>query len=277
MTGRSVRSEPDVFVKHRADAPEGFFAAEAAGLAWLGAATADGGAAVVDVVGVGPHELRLRRLHPVPPTAAAAEHLGRALAVTHRSGAAAFGRTAPGSGGLGWIGPLPLPADEPATGPEPAPPSTSWGPFFADRRLLPFLRQASERRAVDADGERVVRAVCDRLAGADPGLTGPPEPVARLHGDLWSGNVMWTAAGAVLVDPSAHGGHRESDLAMLALFGLTHLRDLLAGYDAEWPLGRGWQRRVPVHQLHPLLVHTVLFGGGYAARAVAAARRCLAL
>jgi fructosamine-3-kinase len=112
--------------------------------------------------------------------------------------------------------------------------------------------------------------VLDKL----PDLAGPPEPPARLHGDLWSGNVLWAADGrAWIIDPAAHGGHRETDLAMLALFGLPHLDRVLAAYDASWPLAAGWEERVPLHQLHPLLVHAVLFGGGYGAQAVAAAAR----
>ena len=99
--------------------------------------------------------------------------------------------------------------------------------------------------------------------------------MARLHGDLWSGNVVWTPGGAVLIDPAAHGGHRESDLAMLALFGLPHLGAVLVGYQSVSPLANGWQERVELHQLFPLLVHAVLFGGGYGAQAEGAALRYL--
>jgi fructosamine-3-kinase len=257
----------DTFVKRRPDAPDGFFAAEAAGLAWLAEAVPDGGAAVVQVLGVGRHEIRLRRLHVERPSTAAAEAFGRALAVTHRRGAPAFGSAAPAAAGRGWIGPLPLPV----TGGDAA--GRAWGPFFAADRIEPYLRLARDRHAVDADGARVVRRVADRLAAADADLTGPDEPPARLHGDLWSGNLMWTASGAVLVDPSAHGGHRESDLAMLALFGAPHLDRILAGYQQGAPLAPGWRRRTALHQLYPLLVHAALFGGGYGDEAVAAARR----
>jgi fructosamine-3-kinase len=117
-------------------------------------------------------------------------------------------------------------------------------------------------------------AVVERVLDKLPDLAGPPEPPARLHGDLWSGNVLWAADGrAWIIDPAAHGGHRETDLAMLALFGLPHLDRVLAAYDTSWPLAAGWQQRVPLHQLHPLLVHAVLFGGGYGAQAVSAAAR----
>src|SRR5205085_668353 len=120
-----------------------------------------------------------------------------------------------------------------------------------------------------------VRSLLRRLEAHDGDsrdLTGPAEPAARLHGDLWSGNVSWTTRGAVLIDPAAHGGHRETDLAMLALFGHPGLDDVVAGYESVTPLAAGWRERLPLHQLHPLLVHAVLFGGGYGAQAEAAAR-----
>ncbi|WP_159058348.1 fructosamine kinase family protein, partial [Streptomyces europaeiscabiei] len=115
--------------------------------------------------------------------------------------------------------------------------------------------------------------VCARL----PDLAGPAEPPARLHGDLWNGNVLWGADGhARLIDPAAHGGHRETDLAMLALFGCPHLGHILDGYQRAAPLADGWQDRVGLHQLFPLLVHAVLFGRGYADQALQAARAALA-
>ncbi|MGH3670040.1 MAG: fructosamine kinase family protein, partial [Pseudonocardiaceae bacterium] len=128
---------------------------------------------------------------------------------------------------------------------------------------------AADRGALDNAGAAAVYRVCDQISE----LAGPVEPPARLHGDLWSGNVHAGADGqAWLLDPAAHGGHRETDLAMLTLFGCPHLERLLAGYSARSPLAPGWQQRVPLHQLFPLLVHAVLFGGGYGARAAAAAR-----
>jgi fructosamine-3-kinase len=97
---------------------------------------------------------------------------------------------------------------------------------------------------------------------------------ARLHGDLWSGNVMWTAEGATLIDPAAHGGHRETDLALLALFGAPHLEEVRRGYEEVRPLDDGWRQRVDLHQLHCLLVHALVFGGGYVWQAFEVATRC---
>ena len=92
---------------------------------------------------------------------------------------------------------------------------------------------------------------------------------------LWSADGKRSSAGAWLIDPAAHGGHRETDLAMLALFGCPRLDTVLGAYDETAPLAPGWRDRIPLHQLFPLLVHVVLFGRGYADQAVAAARAAL--
>jgi fructosamine-3-kinase len=130
----------------------------------------------------------------------------------------------------------------------------------------------AERAGLDAEARDVIDGVMARCAAGDFDDDDPP---ARLHGDLWSGNVMWTPAGAVLIDPAAHGGHRETDLAMLALFGCPHFEAVLAGYQGHRPLRAGWRDRVGLHQLYPLLAHAVLFGGGYARQALAAAASAL--
>jgi fructosamine-3-kinase len=107
-------------------------------------------------------------------------------------------------------------------------------------------------------------------------LAGPAEPPSRIHGDCWSGNVLWSGGRGWLIDPAAHGGHRETDLAMLALFGAPFLDRILAAYQEVAPLAAGWRARVPLHQLHPLLVHACLFGAGYAGPVAEAARAALA-
>jgi len=113
-----------------------------------------------------------------------------------------------------------------------------------------------------------VERVCERIGE----LAGPAEPPARLHGDLWSGNVLADADGHPwLIDPSAYGGHREVDLAMLALFGSP--ARTIAAYAELTPLAEGWQERVGLYQLLPLLVHAALFGGSYVQAAERMARR----
>jgi fructosamine-3-kinase len=188
------------------------------------------------------------------PSVAAADRLGRSLAATHASGADGFGAPWPG-----FAGRLRL-SNEPAA---------DWAEFFAVTRLLPLVRQALDGGALDSDEASLLDRVARRLAEH----AGPPEPPARLHGDLWSGNLLWSGERAWLVDPAAYGGHRETDLAMLDLFGAPYLDRIVAAYDEVQPLAAGWRDRVGLHQLHPLLAHAVMFGGRYGARAADVARR----
>lgn len=233
-------------------APPGFFEAEAAGLRWLGAA---GGVPVPEVVAELPDLLVLDWIEPGEPTPAAAERFGRELAMTHRAGADGFGAPWPG-----FIGTL---AQDNG-------PGLTWAQWFVERRLAPYLALAADRGALSGEDVAAVRAVLDRIDSYGV----PDEPPARLHGDLWPGNVLWAADGrAYLVDPAAHGGHRETDLAQLALFGGVPLMErVLAAYDEVWPLAPGWRERVPLHQLHLLLVHAALFGAAYRSAVMAAVR-----
>jgi fructosamine-3-kinase len=245
--------------KARTNAPDGFFAAEAAGLRWLAEAEPAGGARVVAVVGVGRHHLDLQRLVPAPATAAAAAALGRALAATHDFGAPAFGSPPGGWSGDSWIGNQPQSNE----------PMSSWGRYFAEQRVRPFVRKAVDVGHLGADDGKVVDAVCDRISAGGYDDDRPP---ARIHGDLWSGNVVFTRGGAVLIDPAAHGGHGLTDVAMLALFGCPGLDHVLASYAEAARLAAGWRGLIPLHQLHPLATHTASHGPGYAAGLVAAAR-----
>ncbi|MFG3710503.1 fructosamine kinase family protein [Micromonospora sp. NPDC047730] len=222
---------------------EGFFAAEAAGLRWLREA---GAVAVPDVVVALPELLALDWVEPGEPTPEAAERFGRELAGLHRAGAPAFGAE-----WAGFIGALPQ-DNTPDDGP--------WSRWFAERRLVPYLRRSVDGGALTGAEAGLVEEVVDRI-----GEFGGDEPPARIHGDLWPGNVLWGADDrAWLVDPAAHGGHRETDLAQLALFGgAPHLDRILAAYAEAWPPADGWRERVPLHQLHLMLVHTALFGGAY--------------
>lgn len=247
-----------VMVK-RGDDP-GAVAAEAAGLRWL----ADTGTVNVPVVhGHDPRWLVSDRVPSGRASAGAAVRFGRALAALHASGAPAFGAPPPGGPEDAYIGLAPM---RNVTGGD-------WPGWYAEHRVLPYLRRAVDDGTVRAAEAATIERVCERL----PELAGPAEPPARLHGDLWNGNVLWGADGqAWLIDPAAHGGHRETDLAMLHLFGCPHLDRVLEGYQEASPLAEGWADRIGPHQLFPLLVHAVLFGRGYAEQALAAARTALA-
>ncbi|MFC8942206.1 fructosamine kinase family protein [Streptomyces griseoincarnatus] len=235
--------------------------AEAAGLRWLAEA---GAPPVPRVHGREGAWLVLDRLAQGRPGREAALRFGRELAGLHAAGAPAFGAPPPGGPVEAFIGLAPM---RNVTGDD-------WPSWYAEHRVLPYLRRAVDAGTTGAGEAAVVERVCARL----PELAGPAEPPARLHGDLWSGNVLWGADGRVrLIDPAAHGGHRETDLAMLALFGCPLLDAVLEGYQEVAPLAEGWRERVGVHQLFPLLVHAVLFGRGYAGQALGAARSALSL
>ena len=190
------------------------------------------------------------------PDAAAAERFGRDLAHMHAAGAGAFGAPWPG-----WIAGLALGND----------PGGSWPEWYAAERLLPFARRARGAGSLTAADLGLVEAVAARVGD----LAGPAEPPSRIHGDCWSGNVLWSGGRGWLIDPAAHGGHRETDLAMLALFGAPFLGRILASYQETAPLAAGWRERVPLHQLHPLLVHVCLFGTSYREAVLDAARAAL--
>jgi fructosamine-3-kinase len=244
----------EAFVKSRAGAAPGEYAAEAAGLGWLAEAGALRTPAVLDV---GEDYLALEWIAPGPLDRAGIEELGTGLAATHLAGAESFG--ASGAAASAGFGSLRLPND----------PTEDWPTFYADRRLRPLARIARERGALSSAGLEAVERVAGRMAQ----LAGPAEPPARLHGDLWSGNVMGAADGRPwLIDPSAYGGHREVDLAMLRLFGAPSER-VLDAYEEVAPLADGWSERVELYQLLPLLVHALLFGGSYRASAERAALR----
>jgi len=238
-----------LFVKTRPAAPPGEYAAEAAGLRWLAEAIT-----VPEVVAVDDTFLALRW---VDEGLLDEEALGRDLATLHAMGAPGFGYTP--HGGPLRLGAAALPEGE----------GEDWATFYARWRIAPLADQAHERGALSREGRAVIERVCERMAD----VAGAPEDPARLHGDLWAGNVMGGSDGRpVLVDPAAYGGHREVDLAMLRLFGRIS-PTTLAAYEEVAPLAEGHEARVQLYQLLPLLVHAVLFGSSYGASAAQAARR----
>lgn len=228
------------------DAPDGFFVAEAAGLAWL--QEVSDGAATPSVIIALPQLIALDWIDEAAPAKHVARSFGAALARTHAAGAPSFGARWPG-----YIGSLPL-DNTPSEGP--------WSGWFAERRLRPYLRISQERGAL----RRADVAAIEGLISDISGYAGPldAEPPARTHGDLWPGNVLWSADAAYAIDPAAHGGSRETDVAEMFLFGgVPFLEEIIAGYEEVTPLASGWRDRLPLHQLHLLLVHAAIFGTSY--------------
>jgi fructosamine-3-kinase len=232
-----------VFVKTHDAPPDGFFTTEASGLEWLAEPGAVRVPAVLSVDDE-PAHLALEWIVEGRPDEETEVALGRALADLHRAGAPCFGRDdrrTTGSRGL------------------PNDPCATWSEFYATQRLVPLARIARDERVLDPDVVRAVDRVADRLDD----LGGDPEPPARLHGDLWGGNrLVGEDGGSWLIDPAAHGGHREFDLAMMRLFGGFD-ESCFGAYDDAFPVAPGWRERVPLHQLAPLLVHAIKFAGGY--------------
>lgn len=203
---------------------------EAAGLRWL----AEAGARVPKIVSDAPDRLVLQEIPRGRLDPSGEEDLGRMLASVHSAGAARFG-TLPAPGQF-VVGRCALESPE----------SDDWDDFYLQHRCLPLARRVGL-----ADEVSRVR------------VEAPVEPPARLHGDLWTGNVLADADGRPwLIDPAAYGGHREVDLAMLDLFGRIPARTIDA-YQEVTPLTDGWRSRLPLWQLFPLLVHAVMFGGSY--------------
>ena len=253
--GLELEDDTRVFLKSRDDAPDDEYEAEAAGLRWLGE---PGGLPVPEVVAVFNEPegsgLLLTWIEQGSLGARGEELLGRGLGLTHEAGAEAFDTLPLGSprralrfGGV-----------ELAVGSVPA--GSPWSAHYAARLEL-LRRVAVDRSRISA----ATAGAVDRVIGRMADIAGPAEKPARVHGDLWSGNVMADVAGRPwLIDPAAHGGHRELDLSMLRLFGSISERTL-AAYEEIEPLADGWRERVGLWQLQPLLVHAILFGGAYGA------------
>ncbi|MCA9649101.1 MAG: fructosamine kinase family protein [Myxococcales bacterium] len=232
-----------VFVKARRGAAPSTFRVEAQGLRWLAEAEALRVPRVL-AHGEDPPFLALEWIEPGRPGPGFDEALGRGLAALHRAAPEGFGLSH-----ANFIARLP----------QDNTPAADWPTFYWERRLRPQLRLAERAGLADAG----LRRELERLAAVLPQRCGPAEPPARLHGDLWSGNLLVDEAGApVLADPAVYGGHREIDLAMMQLFGGFSAR-VFEAYDEVLPLAAGWRERTPLYQLYPLLVHVNLFGGGY--------------
>jgi fructosamine-3-kinase len=243
----TLRDGRSVFVKTHPAPPSGMYVCEARGLAWLGQAEALRVPRVLlacDADELGPACLVLEQIQTGKPAPQFDEALGQGLAALHRAGAERFG--------LDHANYIALLAQDNA-------PRASWARFYAECRIAPQVALAQRLGHFDRALARRFEALCDKLES----LVGPEEAPSRLHGDLWSGNLLCDAQGMpCLIDPAVYGGHREIDLAMMRLFGGFAERSF-AAYDAAFPLAPGHRERVALYQMYPLLVHVNLFGGQY--------------
>lgn len=245
---RLVTSEGEFFAKWSRDAPADIFVNEACGLEAL----REAGAALViprvlaasEPVDGQPAFLILEYLPPAPPGQGHdRENLGRGLATLHRASAPQFGFPSPTYCGSTW--------QDNRSG-------ESWTEFYRDRRLRPMVRRLADQDRCSAGDLVVYERLMSRL---DDLLPGHPTP-ALIHGDLWSGNVLWTERGPGLVDPACAYADREMEFGITTLFGGLE-GSALSAYEEAWPLPPGWRDRNPLYQLYHLLNHAVLFGGHY--------------
>ena len=245
-----------LFVKTNDRSPHGMFAAEARGLGWLDEA---GALRIPKVVAVATPEdshqfLVLELVTTGAPARDFDQKLGHGLAALHRHGAPGFGLEHDNF--IGWL-------------PQANAAAKSWSEFYRTRRLEAQLRRAADEGRASSR----MRQGFARLFGVLDDLLGPAEPPARLHGDLWGGNLLCDDRGApCLIDPAVYGGHREIDLAMMRLFGGFGPR-VFDAYEEAWPLPEGHRERVSLYQLYPLMVHVNLFGGSYIGSVEAALER----
>ncbi len=221
------------------------FETEAAGLKLLASA---GGMSTPDVLGFGQagnyQYLLLSYVEAGPAGKQFWESFGQALAMLHKQSHSSFGLDHDN-----YIGSLPQHNQ----------PAQSWSHFFQSQRIEPLAEKAISLQLIDHE----TAVLLDELYRQLPDMF-PAEPPALLHGDLWSGNFISDhLSKVVLIDPAVYYGHREMDLAMSLLFGGFDPL-FYEAYNAVYPLEKHWRQRVDLCNLYPLLVHTLLFGSGYA-------------
>lgn len=232
-----------VFIKTHQNPPDYFFSTEATGLTWLrdsGQVNVPQALAVSDE----PPFLVLQWIEIGQGKQQTETQFGRQLAHLHSAQFSCFGRP-----------------DSRTTGSQALPnhPCSSWTEFYARNRLLPLAKIAQDKQALDSACIAKLETLCGKLTEFEAAN----EPPSLLHGDLWAGNRVVDKQGqSWLIDPATHGGHREFDLAMMQLFG-GYGQDCFAAYNEVFPLQAGWQDRVALHQLAPLVVHAIKFGASY--------------
>ncbi len=239
-----------VFIKIEKSAPSDFYRVEERGVAFLAETNT---VLVPKVFYVSSRGIALDYMEPKSPTKLAAENFGIELANLHRHIEETFGGQEDG-----YIGSLPMKNIR----------TKVFADFYRECRIIPFLKMAKDKDSIRARDFLLIEELCKKMED----IVGNNIVPSRIHGDLWSGNVIWRESQVVLIDPSSHSGHREADIAMLHLFGAPFFDVIVDSYNNLYPLEAGWKQRLPLHQIYYLLVHAVLFGGNYGNQAGSAAR-----
>ncbi len=235
----------DLCIKQQASAPSDFFLAEAAGLEALRDTDT---LRVPKVITAQPGFIAMEYLAPGRPGPDYWRQLGEGLAAMHRQPVPSFGFTMDNYCGRT---------------PQPNPTIRSGFEFFAEHRLMYQGRLAEAAGHLSARELQNLERLCQKL----PELI-PEQLPALIHGDLWGGNIHCDDGGnPVLIDPAAHWGWPEAELAMTRLFG-GFSPEFYDHYLSANPLETGWQKRVPLYNLYHLLNHLNLFGGGYHAQVI---------
>ncbi len=248
----------DFFLKWNASAPADMFQKEAAGLIEMALSNSD--LVIPRVIwskenGDSPSLLLMEFLAPPNNTSGFDERLGRGLAQMHRKTAPAFGFHHSNYCGTtvqnnSW--------------------TTSWAEFYARRRIWNLVQQIKTTRGISSDDQNIYEKLVERL----PKLLSHGEIPSLIHGDLWSGNYMYTSRGPALIDPACYYADREMELGMMKLFG-GFSAAVWNAYAEEFPLPEGWKQRIRLYQLYHVLNHYLLFGGSYGWEALEIAKEYL--
>lgn len=252
-------SAGDFFLKWNASAPRDMFLKEAAGLEemqlgdnpYLKIPKVIWSKEVDELPGI----LLMEYLPEAPNASGMDERLGRGLALLHRQTSSTYGFHHSNYCGSTiqqntW--------------------TTSWPEFYATYRIAALVKQLVARRSLNLDEQKTY----ERLIAKMPDLLNHSTSPSLIHGDLWSGNYLYTASGPALIDPACYYADREMELGMMQLFG-GFSPAVWKAYQAESPLPKGWEERIPLYQLYHVLNHYLLFGGSYGMQALRIARQYL--
>lgn len=240
-------SEASVFLKTKQKVDLDFYQAEANGLSAL--REAEHALRLPKVLAIDCFQtqafLVLEYLEEGNPSASFDSSLGQGLAQLHKNTSRKFGWEQDN-----YIGAL-VQVNSP---------STDWVEFYAQNRLEALFAKAYDKGLLTKGDRAALFALIKELDSLIP-----KEAPALIHGDLWSGNYLCDSdSNPVLIDPAVYYGHREMDLAMMHLFG-GFSPDIFRSYEEFKPLEPGFEDRLSIHQLYPLLVHLNLFGSSYLA------------